>query len=99
MKAPWVDKLGALREPRIEPRAVAAILKRLYALAGFSEAFKAIAAHSLRRGFVTSAEAAGATAAEIMTVTGHRDRRMLDQYTNHEKTKNPPLLRMFDREP
>ncbi len=31
-----------------------------------------------------------------MSVTGHRDRRMLDRYTNHEKTKNPPLLRIFE---
>jgi integrase len=87
---------GDLMEHRIEPRTVAAILKRLYADAGFSEAhIKSIGAHSLRRGFVTSADAAGSTAAEIMAVTGHRDRRMLDRYTNHEKTKNPPLLRMF----
>ena len=26
----------------------------------------------------------------------HGDRRMLDRYTNHEKTKNPPLLRIFE---
>ena len=90
---------GELSQHRIEPRAVAAILKKLYADAGFSEAhIKSIGAHSLRRGFVTSADAAGSTAAEIMAVTGHRDRRMLDRYTNHEKTKNPPLLRMFNSE-
>jgi integrase len=91
---------GELSGHRIEPRAVAAILKRLYAHAGFSEThIKSIGAHSLRRGFVTSADAAGSTAAEIMAVTGHRDRRMLDRYTNHEKTKNPPLLRMFSAVP
>jgi integrase len=90
---------GQLLEHRVEPRALAAILKRLYADAGFSEAhIKSIGAHSLRRGFVTSADAAGSTAAEIMAVTGHRDRRMLDRYTNHEKTRNPPLLRMFNSE-
>ena len=89
--------LGQLSARRIEPRAVAAVLKRLYADAGFSEAhIRSIGAHSLRRGFVTSADAAGSTAAEIMAVTGHKDRRMLDRYTNHEKTKNPPLLRMFN---
>lgn len=87
---------GELQAHRIEPRAVAAVLKRLYTHAGYSEAhIRAIAAHSLRRGFITSADAAGATAAEIMAVSGHRDRRMLDRYTNHENTKNPPLLRMF----
>ena len=87
---------GELQAHRIEPRAVAAVLKRLYAQAGYGEEhIRAIAAHSLRRGFITSADAAGATAAEIMAVSGHRDRRMLDRYTNHEKTKNPPLLRMF----
>lgn len=86
-----------LQSHRIEPRAVAAALKRLYTQAGYTqEHIRAIAAHSLRRGFITSADAAGSTAAEIMAVTGHRDRRMLDRYTNHEKTKNPPLLRIFE---
>ena len=88
---------GELQDHRIEPRVVAAVLKKLYTKAGFTkEHIKTIGAHSLRRGFITSADAAGSTAAEIMAVTGHRDRRMLDRYTNHDKTKNPPLLRMFD---
>ena len=87
---------GHLCAHRIQARVVAAVLKRLYTQAGYRpEHIAAIAAHSLRRGFITSADGAGATAAEIMAVTGHKDRRMLDRYTNHEKTKNPPLLRMF----
>jgi integrase len=90
---------GEVQDHRIEPRVVAAVLKKLYTKAGFTkEHIKTIAAHSLRRGFITSADAAGSTAAEIMAVTGHRDRRMLDRYTNHDKTKNPPLLRMFDEQ-
>jgi hypothetical protein len=62
---------GELRETRIDGRLVAEVVKRLFRDAGASPRdVDAIGAHSLRRGFVTSADMAGATTAQIMDVTG-----------------------------
>ncbi|MEP7220566.1 MAG: tyrosine-type recombinase/integrase, partial [Bacteroidota bacterium] len=41
------------------------------------------AGHSLRRGFVSQAGADGAADEEISHQTGHRDRRMIQKYTEH----------------
>jgi integrase len=73
---------GGLRKTRIEGRLVSEVVKRLFRDAGSSERdVDAIGAHSLRRGFVTSADMAGATTAQIMDVTGHRDPKSLRRYT------------------
>src|SRR5450755_2496946 len=56
---------GELRDTRIEGRLVAEVVKRLFRDAGSSPGdVDAIGAHSLRRGFVTSADMAGATTAQ-----------------------------------
>jgi len=63
-----------LRETRIEARLVAEVVKRLFRDVGTAPGeIDSIGAHSLRRGFVTSADMADATTAQIMDVTGHRD--------------------------
>jgi hypothetical protein len=68
---------GELRDVRIDGRVVADVVKRLFRDASASPSeVENIAAHSLRRGFVTSADMAGATTAttpKIMHITGHRD--------------------------
>jgi hypothetical protein len=48
-----------------------------------------IAAHSLRRGFVTWTDMAGATTAQIMDVTGHRAPKSLRRYTRRELLHDP----------
>ena len=76
---------GELRETRIEGRLVAEVVKRIFRDAGASRSdVDAIGAHSLRRGFITSADMAGATSAQIMDVTGHRDPKSLRRYTRRE---------------
>jgi integrase len=78
---------------RIDGRVVADALKRLFLEAEFPpEHVAAIAAHSLRRGFVTSADAAGMTHSQIGAVTGQKDPRTIARYAVHELTKDPPLL-------
>jgi hypothetical protein len=58
---------GESRENRIEGRLVAEVVKRLFRDAGAAPGYvDAIGAHSLRRGFITSADMAGATTAKIM---------------------------------
>jgi len=87
---------GELRETRIEGRLVAEVVKRLFRDTGSSESeVEKVAAHSLRRGFVTSADMAGATAAQIMDVTGHRDPKSLRRYTRRELLHDPVLLKLF----
>jgi integrase len=54
-----------------------------------------IAAHSLRRGFVTSADMADATTAQIMDVTGHCDPKSLRRYTRRELLHDPLLPKLF----
>jgi hypothetical protein len=48
-----------------------------------------------KRGFVTSADMAGATTAQIMDVTGHRDPKSLRRYTRRELLHDPVLLKLF----
>jgi integrase len=87
---------GDLRETRIEGRLVAEVVKRLFRDAGASASdVDAIGAHSLRRGFVTSADMAGATTAQIMDVTGHRDPKSLRRYTRRELLHDPVLPKLF----
>jgi restriction system protein len=75
-----------LRAVRIDGRVVMTeVVKRLFRQAGSSKSEVAnIAAHGLRRGFVTSADVAGATTAQIMDATGHRDPKSLRRYTRRE---------------
>jgi integrase len=88
---------GELRETQIEGRLVAEVIKRLFRDAGSSKSeVEKIAAHSLRRGFVTSADIAGATTAQIMDVTGHRDPKSLRRYTRRELLHDPVLSKLFD---
>jgi integrase len=87
---------GELRETRIEGRLVAEVVKRLFRDSGASRSdVDAIGAHSLRRGFVTSADMAGATTAQIMDVTGHRDPKSLRRYTRRELLLDPVLPKLF----
>jgi hypothetical protein len=86
-----------LRDARIEGRLVAEVVKRLFRHAGSSDSeVEKIAAHSLRRGFVTSADMAGATTAQIMDVTGHRDPKSLRRYTRRELLHDPVLPKLFE---
>jgi len=86
-----------MRETRIEGRRlVAEVVKRLFRDAAASASdIDAIGAHSLRRGFVTSADMAGATTAQIMDVTGHRDPKSLRRYTRRELLQDPVLPKLF----
>jgi integrase len=87
---------GELCETRIEGRLVAEVVKRLFRDAGAAPGdINAIGAHSLRRGFVTSADMAGATTAQIMDVTGHRDPKSLRRYTRRELLHDPVLPMLF----
>ncbi len=87
---------GELRDSRIEGRLVAEVVKRLFRAAGAVPGeIDAIGAHSLRRGFITSADMAGATTAQIMDVTGHRDPKSLRRYTRRELLHDPVLLKLF----
>jgi hypothetical protein len=74
---------GELRETRIQGRLVAEVVKRLFRDAGASNV-DAVGADSLRRGFITSADMAGATTAQIMDVTEDRDPKSLRRYTRRE---------------
>jgi hypothetical protein len=45
---------------------------------------------------VTSADMAGATTAQIMDVTGHRDPKSLRRYTRRELLHDPLLPKLFE---
>jgi hypothetical protein len=76
---------GELGETRTEGRLVAEVVKRLFRDAGAAPSeVDVIGAHRLRRGFVMSADMAGATTAQIMDVTGNRDSKSLRRYTRRE---------------
>jgi integrase len=62
---------------------VALIVKKIVLAAGYDPA--GYAGHSLRSGFVTSADEAGATTFEIMDVTGHEDANMIKAYRHKSK--------------
>ena len=76
---------------------MAEVVKRLFRHAGSSQSeVGKISAHSLRRGFVTSADMVGATTAQIMDVTGHRDPKSLRRYTRRELLHDPVLPKLFE---
>jgi integrase len=73
-----VDRHGKLRNGRLHPDAVGAIVQRALARAGF-DAGK-YGGHSLRAGFATQAAKNGATAFDIMRQTGHRSVQTVSRY-------------------
>jgi hypothetical protein len=88
---------GELRETRIEGRLVAEVVKRLFPDAGAAPGdIDAIGAHSLRRGFVTSADMAGATTAQIMEVTGTAIQSRCGPIRVASCSTNPLLPKMFE---
>lgn len=74
-----VDRHGNIGEKALSGHAVAEIVKRAAARAGFKETEK-LAGHSLRGGFVTEAKKHGADDKAIMDQTGHRSVQMLLRY-------------------
>lgn len=64
--------------PRLTTQAVADIIKRYTAAAGFDAA--TFGAHSLRAGYITTAAERGADLARIMDQSGHRDPRTVVGY-------------------
>lgn len=78
-----VDRHGNVSAKRLSDHAVATVLKRSAAAAGFS--VEEISGHSLRAGFVTSAKIHGADDAAIMDQTGHTSLNMLQRY--HRRAK------------
>jgi len=78
---PGVHKAGRPADKPITGHAVAAIIQRRAAAAGYTPAqVDLLGGHSLRSGFVTEAFRAGADAHSIMRQTGHRDPKMLEVY-------------------
>ena len=67
-----IDRHGRLRARGLSGKAIAKIVKRLGAELGLDP--KKLGGHSLRRGFVTSADAANVPERDIMQVTAHRSR-------------------------
>ena len=81
MLFPTVHKTGAIGTGAMSGDAVAAMIQRRAAAAGFTAAqVDLLGGHSLRSGFVTEAFRAGADAHAIMRQTGHRDPKMLEVY-------------------
>jgi site-specific recombinase XerD len=90
------DLNGKLSANRVDGRDVTRAIKRLATDAGLpDEQIARIASHSLRRGFVTSADRAGASVHSIMKVTLHKDRRTVDVYVKRDLEKDSPLLDIF----
>jgi len=78
---PPVHKTGSPSAGPMSGDAIAAMIQRRAAAAGFTPAqVKLLGGHSLRSGFVTEAFRAGADAHSIMRQTGHRDPKMLEAY-------------------
>ena len=84
-----MDRHGNLAAAPLSGDAVAAIVKRAVATAAkaeglpkaaIAERVRAVAGHSLRSGFVTSAAAAGAHEWEIMRHTGHKQAETVRRY-------------------
>jgi integrase len=69
---------GLARGRRLSPAAVAAVVKKAAASAGFDP--KRYAGHSLRAGFVTEAYRQGKPEAAIMATTRHKSTAMLARY-------------------
>jgi len=82
-----------MTQNRIDGRDVARAVKRLCIQAGVDPA--KFAAHSLRRGFVTSADEAGVRRSLIREQGGWKDDRMIATYTKVELVKDNALRAMF----
>jgi hypothetical protein len=89
---------GELRETRIEGRLIDEVVKRLFRDAGASASdVDAIGADGLRRRFLTSADMAGATTAQIMDGDGgHRYPKSLRRYTRRQLLHDPVLPKLFE---
>ena len=78
---PAVHKTGAIGGRAMSGDAIAEMIQRRAAAAGFTPAqVDKLGGHSLRAGFVTEAFRAGADAHAIMRQTGHRSPVMLEVY-------------------
>jgi site-specific recombinase XerD len=73
-----VDRWGRVSPTALSDRAVADIVKRCAAAAGFKA--DDFSGHSLRAGLATSAAAAGVMDRDIMKQTGHKSDRVLRRY-------------------
>ena len=76
-------------------RDVARAVKRIVALGGLDPS--KFAAHSTRRGFVTSADQAGVRRSLIREQGGWKDDRMISTYTRLENVRDNALREMFKR--
>jgi site-specific recombinase XerD len=76
-----MNRHGRVFSERLSDHAVALVVKRYAEKAGLDSA--ALAGHSLRAGFVTSAARAGAPERQIMRTTGHHSIEMLMRYVRH----------------
>ena len=86
---PTVHKTGAIGDRAMSGDAIAGLIQRRAAAAGFTPAqVDQLGGHSLRAGFVTEAFRGGADAHAIMRQTGHRSPVMLEVYAR----ENPPLV-------
>lgn len=79
----------------IDGRDVSRVVKRLCDAAGIDST--QFAAHSLRRGFVTSADEAGVRRSLIREQGGWKDDRMIATYTKVEQVKDNALRAMFTK--
>jgi len=78
---PAVHKTGAIGARAMSGDAIAEMIQRRAAAAGFTPAqVEKLGGHSLRAGFVTEAFRQGADAHSIMRQTGHRSPVMLEVY-------------------
>jgi integrase len=84
-----------LSDNAIDGRDVARAVKRVVTAAGMDAA--RFAAHSTRRGFVTSADAAGVRRSLIREQGGWKDDRMISTYTRLENVRDNALREMFRR--
>jgi hypothetical protein len=73
---PW----RAARDPD-RGRLIAEVVKWLFGTSALHRATSTRSGRTVCAGFVTSADMAGATTAQIMDVTGHRDPKSLRRYT------------------
>jgi integrase len=80
-------------ETRLTDHAIARVVKRAAAAAGFDPA--RLSGHSLRSGFATSCAAAGISEREIMRQTGHRSLQVLRRYIRDgELFRDNPVARL-----
>lgn len=75
---PSMDKHGNLLSKRVTGEVVTDVIKASVKAAGYDP--RGFSAHSIRSGFATSAEMAGATSHKIREVTGHRSEAGLAPY-------------------